>query len=364
MKIFSEQDIRGVLVFLPLAALGIAALMLVQPKSNPDEARRVEELADTCAFERYRYRDEVDPSERTLHLRPFDPNEVTYEELLDMGFLQKEALSLLRFRRTGKVFGMPEEVDACYGIDHAFYLQLEPYIRISERYAYKPHRFPSERVVPDRLAPEPFRIDTVSARYLQAVSPLTKRQAEAVIRWRDLSGFRDMEEFRACYVVDDSVAAVLEPYMIFPEQEPRPVEHPVELNRADSAELRRVVGIGEKTVGAILDYRRRLGGFVRVEQLTEVTGITESNYEKILKQISCDSCEIQKIDINFADPKAWVGHPYIRPEALRKLTKKRRLKGGWSTAEELIEEHIFTREEVERLAPYLVFRQKSGSDDE
>ena len=364
MKIFSEQDIRGMLVFLPLAALGIAALMLVQPNRNPDEARRVEEQADTCEIAYARYRYEPAPSERTLHLRFFDPNEVTYEELLDMGFLQKEALSLLRFRANGKVFRMPEEVDECYGIDHAFYLQLRPYIRISERYAYQPHRFPAERAASNKQTPEPFRIDTVSARYLQAVSPLTKRQAEAVIRWRDVSGFHDMEEFRACYVVDDSVAAVLEPYILFPEREPHPIERPIELNRADSAELRRVVGIGEKTVGAILDYRRRLGGFVRVEQLTEVAGITESNYEKIVQQISCDSCEIQKIDINFADPKAWIGHPYIRPEAIRKLTKKRRLKGGWSTAEELIEEHIFTKEEVERLAPYLVFRQKSGSDDE
>lgn len=364
-KFFSQQDIRGLLVFLPLAALGVAALMLAKPKNNPDEALQVEARIDTCAHERTGYHT-IEPQERTLRLHAFDPNTVDYEEMLEMGFLQKEALSLLRYRRNGKVFRMPEEVDACYGIDHSVYLQLRPYIKISPRYAYQPDRYTHKRTARNRntIPPTPFRIDTVSARYLQSITGLTPRQAAAIIRWRDLSGIRDMEEFRACYTINDSLATVLEPYILFPETAPHPIDRPIELNRADSAELRRVVGIGEKTVEAILDYRERLGGFVRVEQLAEVQGVTESNYEKILKQIYCDSCEIRKIDINFADPKEWVGHPYIGPEALRKLTNIRKLKGGWSTAEELIEDKIFTKKEAMKLAPYLVFRQESGSDDE
>ena len=91
-----------------------------------------------------------------------------------------------------------------------------------------------------------------------------------------------MEELRDCYVVSDSVAAALEPYIIFPERTPHPIEQPVNLNTADSATLRRVWGIGEKTVTRIIEYRERLGGFVRVEHLAEIPGITERNYEKIL----------------------------------------------------------------------------------
>ena len=147
----------------------------------------------------------------------------------------------------------------------------------------------------------------------------------------------------------------MEPYVLFPKRQAHPFDEPVELNTADSATLRSVVGIGEKTVGNILNYRERLGGFVRVEQLAEVPGVTESNYEKILKQIYCDSCKIRKIDINFADPKTMGRHPYIPPLMLRKILKARQLKGGWSTAEELIEEKIMTREEAARLAPYLQF---------
>ena len=140
------------------------------------------------------------------------------------------------------------------------------------------------------------------------------------------------------------------------------------LNPLDMPAFSRVAelheGIGPKTVVSILVYRERLGGFLRAEQLAEVPGVTERNYEKILKQIYCDSCEIRKIDINFATPKELGRHPYIPPQTLRKLLKRRQLKGGWSTAEELIEDDIMTREEAARLVPYLRFGPRSGPDDE
>ena len=65
-------------------------------------------------------------------------------------------------------------------------------------------------------------------------------------------------------------------------------------------------------------------------------------------------------------PKELVAHPYINirnGKTLRKLLHERRLKGGWRTVEELIEDDIMTREEAARLAPYLVFNRNDGTDD-
>ena len=339
-------------VFLPLAGLLVAAVALFRPKSDPLEARRVE-----VAMERRMPAD-------SIRLRPFDPNTADFDELLRLGLSKHEAVSLLKYRAAGKVFRIPEDLSLCYGISDSLYRCLAPWVRIGRRYAIAPREYRSGRVLPQLLAPSPFRIDTVSARYLRAIGALSKRQAEAFIRWRDLSGIYDMEELRDCYVVSDSVAAALEPYVIFPERRSHPVDAPVELNSADSAELRRVVGIGEKTVMRILRYRDRLGGFVSVAQLAEVPGVTESNYEKILKQICLDSCKIRKIDINFASPKELGRHPYMAPRTLRRLLKARQLKGGWSTAQELINDHILTREEAARLAPYIEFGSAGGTADE
>ena len=349
-KLFSDREIRAIAVFLPLAGLLVTALVLVRPSANPEAARRAEAVMEIR-------RD-------TTAMRHFDPNTATFDELLELGLSKHEAVSLLKYRAAGKVFRIPEDLALCYGISDSLYRQLAPWVRIGRKYAIAPEEYRTGRILPEPLEPRPFRIDTVSVRYLRAIGALSKRQAEAFVRWRDLSGIYDLEELRDCYVVSDSVAAALEPYVIFPERKPHPIEEPVELNTADSAALRSVSGIGPKTVGAILTYRERLGGFLRAEQLAEVPGVTERNYEKILKQIYCDSCKIRKIDINFASPKVLGRHPYIAPQVLRKLLKARQLKGGWSTAEELIEENIMTRKEAARLVPYLQFGSVSGLADE
>ena len=349
-KLFSDREIRAIAVFLPLAGLLITALVLVRPSANPEAARRAE-----AAMEIRR---------DSTAMRPFDPNTATLDDLLGLGLSKHEAVSLLKYRAAGKVFRIPEDLALCYGISDSLYRQLEPWVRIGRKYAIAPEEYRTGRILPEPLPPQPFRIDTVSVRYLRAIGALSKRQAEAFVRWRDLSGIYDMEELRDCYVVSDSVAAALEPYVIFPERKARPIEEPIELNTADSAALRSVSGIGPKTVVSILNYRERLGGFLRAEQLAEVPGVTERNYEKILKQIYCDSCKIRKIDINFASPKVLGKHPYIAPQALRKLLKARQLKGGWNTAGELVEQNILTREEAARLAPYLQFGSDSGPADE
>ncbi len=351
-RFFSEREIRAVAIFLPLAGLLIVALTFIRPKSDSAAARIAEAEMEVR-------RDSV----ARFH---FDPNTVTYDELVNLGFSKHEAVSLLKYRASGKVFRIPEDLALCYGISDSMFREIRPWVRIGRKYAIAPHEYRTGRRIAEPLPPEPFRIDTVGVRYLQAIGALTKRQAETFVRWRDLSGIYDMDELRECYVISDSVAAALEPYILFPERELPPTEQPIELNGADSATLRSVAGIGPKTVGTIMRYRERLGGFVRVEQLAEVPGVTESNYEKILKQIYCDSCKIRKIDINFADPKTMGRHPYIPPRMLRKILKARQLKGGWSTAEELIEEKIMTREEAARLAPYLQFGSEpsaSGTAD-
>lgn len=349
-KLFSDREIRAIAVFLPLAGLLVTALVLVRPSADPEAARRAE-----AAMEIRR---------DSTAMRPFDPNTATLDDLLGLGLSKHEAVSLLKYRAAGKVFRIPEDLALCYGISDSLYRRLEPWVRIGRKYAIAPEEYRTGRILPEPLPPQPFRIDTVSVRYLRAIGALSKRQAEAFVRWRDLSGIYDMEELRDCYVVSDSVAAALEPYVIFPERKARPIEEPIELNTADSATLRSVNGIGPRTVVSILNYRERLGGFLRAEQLAEVPGVTERNYEKILKQIYCDSCKIRKIDINFASPKVLGRHPYIAPQALRKLLKARQLKGGWSTAEELVEENIMTRKEAARLAPYLQFGSDSGPADE
>jgi DNA uptake protein ComE-like DNA-binding protein len=229
----------------------------------------------------------------TASLFRFDPNTVTYHDLCRLGFTRGEALGIVKYRERGKVFEIPEDFASCYQVSEEMYRRLAPYIDIGEKY----------RLVPFKKRSAP---DTSSDSLSQATTT-------------------------------DSIVLV-------------------NLNTADSTTLRSVRGIGEKTVGRIIDHRERLGGFARPEQLAEIVGMTEENYTRIVPQIFVDSCDIVKIDINFAPAKLLGRHPYISDKNLRKLLKLRQLKGGWNNTGELIDDKIVTSEEAARLAPYLLFR--------
>ena len=349
---WSREDRRTLVLLLPLLVLAVAAFLLLEPKTPrsgapPDAAK-----------------------EAPPELFEFDPNTVDYRALRRLGFTKQDAAGVLRYRAAGKIFRIPEDFAACYQVSDSMYDRLEPYIRIGAEYRFRPRRDSAQRLRKPFMRRQrvvvplvPFRIDTMTAKFLRAIG-FTKRQAEAIADYNTLiGGFRDEEELCDYPIIGDSAGRRLAEYALFPERR-RPLHDPVELNTADSAALRSVSGIGAKTVGAILDYRRRLGGFCRAEQLAEVRGVTESNYERILKQISIDSCRISKIDINFATPKALAEHPYIATRTLRKILKRRQLKGGWSTLEEMIEDGILTREEADRLHPYLRFGVRTTQNDD
>ena len=54
----------------------------------------------------------------------------------------------------------------------------------------------------------------------------------------------------------------------------------VDINNADTDELQRLYGVGEKRAQAIVDYRRENGGFLAIDELTYISGISENIIEK------------------------------------------------------------------------------------
>ncbi|MFI3283039.1 MAG: helix-hairpin-helix domain-containing protein [Rikenellaceae bacterium] len=346
---FSNQQKRGVLYILLLLLVVILCVDMAQKRSTERDISTP--IGDTI----------IEPESDSIHLFEFDPNVATLKDLRSLGLSKREALSIIRYRSAGKVFRIKEDIAGCYNISDSLYYAIEPYIVIGEEYRYKASSTPKSDVEINTLesrATTPlskFLIDTVSAEYLHSTGVLSLRQAEVLVEWHRRSRIESMDELRECYTVSNSAASQLEQYVIFPTREQKEPKGLVDINKADSAELRSVYGIGEKSVVAIIEYRKNLGGFYSCDQISELEVVTESNFEKIITQISCDSCDISKIDVNFAVAKNLIEHPYISRKALRRLLKTRQIKGGWSSIVEMTEDDIFTLEEAERLRPYLWF---------
>lgn len=347
----SKSNIRGLAFLLPVLLLVLLVILLVKPRSEDLHSEDTQLVTNSTIVE------------KTLF--EFDPNTADYDQLRRLGLSQASAAAVIRRQRSGWIFAVEEELAAIYGVDDSLYYRLKPYIVIADEFKAKPR--PREEYKPRRHAAagrnkieyRPFRMDTVSVRFLTTVG-FSERQAAVIINYRDMrGGLYSIDEFAQCYVVDDDICDTLAYYIIFPEREKPAIKGLIEINSADSAMLRSVFGIGEKSVTDILEYRERLGGFYDLRQLAEVKSVTENNFEKILTQIYCDSCKISKIDINFATQAQLERHPYIAPRKLRKLLSKRQLKGGWSKIEEMVDDDIFTEQEAERVRPYLRFAREA-----
>ncbi len=363
---FSNRELRAILWLLPVLAVASWLVWEIARPRFDDTLPQYADLVNSTGGQQTPAAETTSPDS----LFTFDPNTIEYHDLCRLGFSRNEALGIVKYRERGKVFEISEDFASCYQVSEEMYRKLQPYINIGDEYRIKAYARADRnggsdgygdryKEKPAKKQPElrPFSLDTITAAGFRELG-FSMRQAEVIINYREMKGgLRSAEEFAECYVVSDEMFARLEPHLIFPEQAAKSssATAPVNLNTADSTTLRSVSGIGEKTVVSIMEYRERLGGFVRMEQLAEVHGMTEQNYERICRQIFVDSCDIQKIDVNFASAKTLGRHPYINAEQLRKLLKLRQLKGGWNNTGQLVEDKIFTTQEVEKLAPYLLF---------
>jgi competence protein ComEA len=251
-----------------------------------------------------------------------------------------------------------------------------------------PHIFPSDRAGPEdisyllsmpgmragkdtsRLAGDTslFMFDPNQASYDTLIMlGLTKRQAQTIVNYRQKSGrFRLAEDIRRIHNIDSVSADRLIPYINIEKSEKHGRdtlkkssgvrEKMIELNSADSATFESLPGIGPVLSSRIVKYRKRLGGYVRKDQLKEVYGLKESAYQKISGFVYADSSKVNRIDINTNGIKDLSRLPYLDQYDLLAIRKYRELNVEIKSIEELVENKIISADKARKIAPYIEFR--------
>lgn len=204
---------------------------------------------------------------------------------------------------------------------------------------------------------------------------LSDKQIKNIRNYLQKAGsFRFKEDFGKLYSIGDSLFAILNPYLDLPDKESyyaalknsntkqentkyekqqssKPL---VELNSADSLQLIDVKGIGSAFASRIIKYRNRLGGFQRVEQLLEVYGMKEEQYNLIKSQVKVDPSVIIKIHINTCTAEELKNHPYINNwNIANALVNYRKKHGNFKVLEDIKKCDLVNDELYLKLAPYL-----------
>lgn len=124
----------------------------------------------------------------------------------------------------------------------------------------------------------------------------------------------------------------------------------IELNKADSASLVKIRGIGPYYASKIIHYRERLGGYESVKQLKELN-LKYFNADSCARLFTVDPSLIRKSDMDTMNFKAILRHPYLEYEDVQMIFKAKQQFGHLSYA--ILEEHkILAAHKLKKIKPY------------
>jgi competence protein ComEA len=202
---------------------------------------------------------------------------------------------------------------------------------------------------------------------------LSAKQAQSIINYRNKGGkFYKPEDLQKMYTISAEKYEVLQPYItiqsigfaqkfeknVYPDQKPYVKKELaiIEINGADTLQLDEIKGVGSAFARRIANYRNKLGGFYKKEQLLEVYGLDSLKYAEIKDQIKIDILNIKKININTAEFDDLKNHPYLKFKQINAIIQYRKQHGKFNSVDDLKKVLILTPQIIQNLTPYLVFQ--------
>lgn len=222
-----------------------------------------------------------------VSLTAFDPNMADSIELSRLGLPGYVVRNILKYRQKGGRFKTTESFSRIYGLEPDLYERLKPYIRIAE-----------SKVI------EVEKKDTMMVR--EGVEKKTFKYPEGIL---------------------------------------------VDVNEADTTELKKIPGIGSGIAKAIVSYRIRLGGFYALEQLAEIEYMTPT----LMKWFKLEEPVVRPLKVNEAGLETLRSHPYLNFYQAKVIIEHRRKKGKLKSLSQLSLYEEFTEKDLERLSAYLKF---------
>ena len=127
----------------------------------------------------------------------------------------------------------------------------------------------------------------------------------------------------------------------------------VDINTATIEQLMQLPGIGHSLPYRIINFRERVGGFWRLEQLKETYGMTDSIYQIIIPYLKTESSTIKKININSATDYELSKNPFISKDVAKAIVIFRNQHGKFAKLDDLKKIIFITEETYLKIVPYL-----------
>ena len=246
----------------------------------------------------------------------------------------------------------------------------------------EPNNVNKKKYVPKRdliIEPQFFNPNNADKDLLMTVG-IPPYLAQRILNYRSVGGsFKVKDDLSKIYDFPDSIFQILKTFIQLPEKviaktdikensgEPVLVKPlitelkketivKVDINRAGVSDYESLRGIGPVYAKRILKYRSLLGGYIKVTQLAEVYGVTDSLVVSLKGWLTVQESFIPiKLKINIASFKQLVAHPYISYEQAGDILNTKSKYGKFKSNSDLKNLSLFSTRELEKLQSYLAY---------
>lgn len=234
----------------------------------------------------------------------FDPNTATKEELQRLGIPSRVANNIDKYRNKGGGFRYKEDLMKMYGFPIEVYERLEASIQLPSK--------------------ENISVETPQAEYSGSFEK-SKKDVQS-------------DESNADQKYAPRKTIVIQPF---------------DLNKADTAQLRQVKGIGKVTAERIVKFRDNLGGFYDAEQVRDTYNLPPETADELLKYASVKSA-VKKVNVNTIELKEF-RHPLLKYNQRKAIVNYREQHGPFKTLDDLKKIRIIDDATIMKFAPYAAF---------
>ena len=263
----------------------------------------------------------------------FNPNLISESQLDSLLLPSKIKQNLLAYLKAGGKFYSVNSFRKLYGMNDSIFKALEQFIIVEERRPKKElPKIVAKKKITGYFNPNKANFDELKE------FGFSNYQAKNLINYRDKGGvFNKAGDVRKIYGVDSIFFKTIKNHIQIEIQIETPVKekivevYNIELNRADSAGLVKLPGIGSVYAIRIIKYRELLGGYYSKKQLLEVYNLPEETFLNIEKYISVDSLLISKIRINFTEFKDLLRHPYLNKKQVGAILNFKEKNGAFES---------------------------------